>query len=74
MGVEQPTDEDLIRFTLRFYRQAGAKDRAIRDEFGLSNTRFWAAVVRLCQDPARVELLPPELQVQVKRLQDRFAA
>lgn len=72
--MQDVTDEDLIRFTMRFYRQAGAKDRAIRDEFGLSNTKFWQRVLQISADDARVAALPADLRVQVKRLLDRFAA
>lgn len=68
------TDADLIRFTTRFYRQAGAKDRAIRETFGLTNTKFWQATLQLIQDPARVDLLPADLQAQVSRLIRRFTA
>lgn len=72
--MDDPTDVQLMEHAARFYRQPGARTAAIRDELGLTNTRFWQLVLGVLADPARISALPPALGVAAKRLKERVAA
>lgn len=67
------TDENLIRHTLQRFNKPGAADRAIRETFGLSNPRYWQAVVAIVGDASRVRALPCELWPAVKRIEALLA-
>ncbi len=64
-----PSTDGLAARMLAFERQhwqfAGAKERAIQDEFGLSATSYYQRLNRIINDPASLEIDP----VTVRRLQ-----
>ena len=45
-------DRHLLEFERQWWKHAGAKEQAIRDEFGCSATTYYARVNRLIDDPA----------------------
>lgn len=51
------TDRDKAMLTLddTRFRHAGAKEAAIRDQFGISPTRFWQRVDWLLEQPEALE-------------------
>lgn len=57
-------DGQLLDFERRWWRHAGSKEQAIRDEFGLSPTRYYQLLNRLIDDPVALAYDP----VLVKRL------
>ncbi len=57
-------DERILDFERRWWRHAGSKEQAIRDEFGLSATRYYQLLNQLLDDPAALAYEP----VLVKRL------
>lgn len=67
----QPTDADLITLAGRFYRHDGAREKVIREQFGLSWTRFWQLVNDVLDSPARIGALPPGLWPIVNRLDEQ---
>ena len=58
-------EEAMLEFAGRFYRQPGRQADAIRDEFGVSVTRFWQLVNQLVDTQAALAHDP----VLVHRLQ-----
>lgn len=67
-----PTDRQILEFESRFYRHAGAKATAIRDELGLGQVAYW-------QRLRSVVLAPPaELAIEfgplINRCQRRMGA
>lgn len=58
-------DRAILAFEKKWYRFEGAKQQAIRDEFGLSTTRYYQLVNALLDDPAALLAEP----VVVRRLQ-----
>ena len=44
--------KDILAFERRWWRQAGSKEQAIRDAFGLSATRYYQLLNALIDDPA----------------------
>ncbi len=54
----------ILAFERQWWRHAGAKEQAIRDEFGLSATRYYQMLNALLDKPAALEYEP----VVVKRL------
>ncbi|MCW2495705.1 DUF3263 domain-containing protein [Jatrophihabitans sp.] len=69
--MDVPTDTELVTLAGRRYRREGARDKAIRDQFSLTATRFWQLVVAVLDSPTRIGALPPELWPVVKRLDER---
>lgn len=65
------TDADLISFAARYYRAAGAREAAIKLEFGLTATRYYQAVNAVLDDPARIQALPRKLWPVVRRLDEQ---
>ncbi|TAM66514.1 MAG: DUF3263 domain-containing protein [Microbacteriaceae bacterium] len=71
-GASQPRGEGLsgrnaaiLEFERQWWRHAGAKEQAIRDEFGLSAARYYQVLSALIDDPAALVHDP----MLVKRLQ-----
>lgn len=58
-------DAEILRFEKQWWRFEGAKQQAIRDQFGLSPTRYYQILNRLLDDPAALTAEP----VVVRRLQ-----
>lgn len=59
------TDRQYLDFANTWWRYAGAKDSAIRDRFGISSTRYYAALNRIIEDPQALAYAPQ----LVRRLQ-----
>lgn len=57
-------DRKILVFERQWWSHAGAKDRAIREEFGLSTTRYYQLVNQLIDKRAALEADP----MLVKRL------
>jgi Protein of unknown function (DUF3263) len=57
-------DQDMIAFERQWWRNAGAKEQAIRDTFGLSTTRYYQVLNGLLDHPAALAFDP----MVVKRL------
>lgn len=60
-----PLHRRILNFEKRHYAHASNKEQGIRDEFGLSATRYYQVLVRLIADSEAVEAEP----VLVNRLQ-----
>ena len=65
------TDLDLriLAFETRWWRHAGAKERAVRDEFGISPTRYYQALNALLDRPAALRH-DPVLVRRLRRLRE----
>jgi hypothetical protein len=60
----------ILAFERQWWRYAGAKEEAIRRQFGLSPTAYYHLLSRLIDDPAALQSDP----LLVKRLQRQRAA
>jgi hypothetical protein len=60
-----PRDEDLLAFERRWWSHPGAKEQAIRTEFGLSAARYYQLLGALLDSPLALAHDP----MLVKRLQ-----
>ena len=65
--LQELTEQEraILAFERQWWQVAGAKDQAVRDEFGLSSTRYYQLLNALIDQPA-VLIADPML---VKRLQ-----
>ena len=65
------TDDDrrMLDFAGRWWRTSGAAEDAIRREFGISTTRFWQRVNRLCDDPDALAYAPTTV-TRLRRLRE----
>ncbi|MDQ4095528.1 MAG: DUF3263 domain-containing protein [Actinomycetota bacterium] len=63
MGLSQ-RDIDILDFERSWWKHAGAKDRAIRERFDMSATRYYQLLNELLENPAALEHDP----ILVKRL------
>lgn len=63
-------DQRMLALERRWWRQAGAKDEAIRAQFNLSPTKYYQALNRLIDSPAALAADP----VTVARLRRGRAA
>jgi Protein of unknown function (DUF3263) len=63
-------DRAVLAFERQWWKYAGAKEEAIRREFGMSPTAYYQLLTRLIDDPAALEADP----MLVKRLQRQRAA
>ena len=65
-GYAPLTDREqrILAFERQWWRYAGAKEQAIRDQFGLSATRYYQLLNKLLDNPAALAADP----VLVKRL------
>ena len=57
-------DIDILDFERSWWKHAGAKDRAIRERFDMSSTRYYQLLNDLLENPAAMEHDP----ILVKRL------
>ncbi len=66
------TDRQLAVLALegRRYRRQGAKEQAVRDELGLSATRYYQVLNALLDDPAALAL-EPVLVNRLRRLREQ---
>lgn len=60
-------EREMLAFERRWWRQAGAKEQAIRDTFGLSPTRYYQQLNRLLEQPAALAY-DPVLVGRLRRL------
>lgn len=70
--VEEPAELDergrrILAFEKQWWRQAGAKEQAIRDTFGLSATRYYQLLNGLLDDPLALAFDPVVVQ-RLRRL------
>lgn len=65
MSALTERDHQILQFEKSWYRFEGAKQKAIRDRFGLSPTRYYQLLNSLLDDPAALMAEP----VVVRRLQ-----
>ena len=63
-GLLDERQQEILAFERQWWRQAGAKEQAIRDRFQLSTTRYYQLLNALLDEPAAIEHDP----VLVKRL------
>lgn len=63
-------DRAILILEGRFYRYAGVKEQVIRDQFGISATRYYQVLNRLLEEPAAGEFAP----ITVARLRRRRAS
>jgi hypothetical protein len=57
----------ILAFERQWWRQAGSKEQAIRDTFGLSATRYYQLLNALLDDPVALALEPVVIQ-RLRRL------
>jgi hypothetical protein len=71
MGEElSDRDRAILEFERRWWEHAGAKEQAIRDQFGLSAARYYQVLGRVIESPAALVHDP----MLVRRLQRVRAA
>ncbi|GAA4911700.1 uncharacterized protein DUF3263 [Stackebrandtia albiflava] len=61
---------EILAFEARFWRDAGAKEQALRDELGMTETGYYQALARLLDEPAALEH-SPALVNRLRRARDR---
>jgi len=69
-GVLGERERGVLAFERRWWRHAGAKEEAIRREFGVGPTAYYQLLSRLLDDPAALAHDP----MLVKRLQRQRAS
>jgi Protein of unknown function (DUF3263) len=69
-GTLAERERGVLAFERQWWRHAGAKEEAIRREFGIGPTAYYQLLSRLLDDPAALALDP----MLVKRLQRQRAA
>jgi hypothetical protein len=62
-------DLRILTFERRWWRHAGAKERAVRDEFGISPTRYYQALNALLDRPEALRHDPVLVQ-RLRRLRE----
>lgn len=60
----------ILDFERQWWKQAGAKESAIRERFELSATRYYQVLNRLLDSPAALES-EPALVGRLRRLRER---
>ena len=63
-------DRAILDFAGRTYRYLGAKEQAIRDEFGMSSTRYHQALNQLIDNPEAWAYAPGTVQ-RMRRLRGK---
>lgn len=63
-GGLSPRDLDILAFERHWWRQAGAKEQAVRERFGVSGTRYYQLLNSLLDRPEALAADP----MVVKRL------
>jgi hypothetical protein len=73
-AVEQPTlsdrDREILEFERHWWKYAGAKETAVREEFDMSSTRYYQVLNALIDRPEALEADP----LLVRRLRRLRAA
>jgi len=73
-GALSERDVAMLAFERRWWRHAGAKEQAIRDQFGLSAARYYQLLGALIDAPAAL-VYDPMLVKRLQRMRDaRLAA
>lgn len=62
-------EQQVLRFERQWWRYAGAKEQAIRDQFGLNATRYYQILNGLLDDPAAMQF-DPLLIKRLRRLRE----
>ncbi|MEE6273477.1 DUF3263 domain-containing protein [Georgenia sp. MJ206] len=52
------TELQILDFEAEFWRTGGSKERAVRERFGMSATRYYQVVNRLLDEPAALAHSP----------------
>lgn len=68
-----PSPTDLLAFEAYPWRNAGAKEQAIRERFDLTPIRYYAQLLRALDDPAAIAQ-HPQTAARLRRLMDSQAA
>lgn len=66
------TDRAILAFESEWWREAGNKERSIRERFGLSATRYYQRLNRLLDEPEALAQ-QPALVNRLLRLRDSRA-
>lgn len=68
------TDDDraLLAFEKQWWKTPGAKEEAIRDQLGMSTTRYYQRLARILDDPAALAV-DPILVRRLHRIRDARA-
>jgi Protein of unknown function (DUF3263) len=69
-GALDERERSVLAFERQWWRHAGAKEEAIRREFGIGPTAYYQLLSRLIDDPAAIAYDP----MLVKRLQRQRAS
>jgi len=71
-GPAQLTEQErqLLEFERQWWRYAGAKEQAIRDQFGLNATRYYQTLNSLLDNPGAMAY-DPLLVKRLRRLRER---
>ncbi|HWG28795.1 DUF3263 domain-containing protein [Actinospica sp.] len=64
-----PRERAVLDFESRRFKNAGRKDQAVRDEFGISPTQYFQILNALLDDPAALAH-NPTLVARLRRLRD----
>jgi hypothetical protein len=62
----------ILQMESRHYRRIGAKHAAIRDELGISPTRYFQRLNQLLDDPEAIAVAPMVVR-RLQRVRDRAA-
>lgn len=62
-------EQDVLAFERQWWKHAGAKETAIRDQFGLSATRYYQLLRALLDRPEALQH-DPQLVNRLRRLRD----
>ena len=63
-------DRKILDFERSWWQQEGAKEAAIREQLGLSGTRYYELLQQLCDSPA-ARAYDPLVIHRLRRLRDR---
>jgi hypothetical protein len=72
VGAPELTDREkaILDFERTWWQREGAKEAAIRAELGISGTRYYELLQRLCDSPA-ARAYDPLVIHRLRRLRDR---
>lgn len=62
-------EQQVLQFERQWWRYAGAKEQAIRDQFGLNATRYYQILNGLLDQPAAMQF-DPLLVKRLRRLRE----
>jgi hypothetical protein len=68
-AVLSEQEQQVLQFERQWWRYAGAKEQAIRDQFGLNATRYYQILNGLLDDPAAMQF-DPLLVKRLRRLRE----